>query len=63
MKQKTHSGAKKRLRPRPGGTVKRRQINTRHQLVSKSAKTKRNHHAPAVVHSANEYQVQRLLLL
>jgi large subunit ribosomal protein L35 len=38
-KMKTKSGAKKRFRVRPGGTVKRGQAFKRHILTKKSTKT------------------------
>jgi len=63
MKQKTHSGAKKRLRSRPGGTVKRKQINKRHILEKKAAKRKRQLGLSKNVDPANMYQVKRLLVL
>ena len=63
MKQKTHSGAKKRLRKRPGGTVKRSQVNKRHILQKKTAKRKRQLGTMLNVDDANMYQVKRLLAL
>lgn len=62
MKQKTHSGAKKRFRVKPGGKIKRGQARKRHILSNKSSKRKRHLGAPAYVDDANEYQVTRLLL-
>ena len=62
MKQKTHSGAKKRFRAKPGGKIKRGQTKMRHLLVNKSSKMKRHAGAPAYVHDANEYQIIRCLL-
>ena len=38
-KMKTKSGAKKRFRVRPGGTVKRGQAFKRHILTKKTTKT------------------------
>lgn len=61
MKQKTHSGAKKRMRVTGGGKVKRGQANRRHLLVNKSSKRKRHLGDRVYVHTANEYQVDRLL--
>jgi len=61
MKMKTHSGAKKRFRAKPGGKVKRGRRGMRHLLVNKSSKRKRLLGSPAYVHSANEYQVSRQL--
>ena len=42
-KMKTKSGAKKRFRVRPGGTVKRGQAYKRHILTKKSTTRKRQH--------------------
>lgn len=63
MKQKTHSGAKKRLRVLSGGKIKRKQTNKRHLLRRKNSKRKRHLGDTAYVHSANEYQVSRQLVL
>lgn len=62
MKQKTHSGAKKRFRAKAGGKIKRGQTKMRHLLNSKSSKRKRLAGAPAYVDQANEYQIVRCLL-
>ena len=61
MKQKTHSGAKKRLRMTGGGKVKRRKAGMRHLLESKGSGRKRQLGMMVYVHSASEYQVERLL--
>jgi large subunit ribosomal protein L35 len=61
MKQKTHSGAKKRFRVTGSGKIKRGQQGMRHLLENKSSKRKRHLGSEAYVHSANEYQVNRLL--
>ena len=50
-KMKTKSGAKKRLRVRPGGTVKRGQAYKRHILTKKSTKNKRHLRGPTGVHA------------
>lgn len=63
MKLKTHSGAKKRLRPKASGKVKRKQPNMRHLLNSKSSKRKRLLGKAKYVNSANQYQTERLLVL
>ena len=63
MKGKTHSGAKKRLRAKPSGKVKRSQTHMRHLLEHKASKNKRKNGQMAYVHSANSYQVSRLLVL
>lgn len=62
MKQKTHSGAKKRYRRTGGMKVKRKQAKRRHLLTSKNHKAKRNLAAPAYVNDANMYQVRRQLV-
>ncbi len=61
MKQKTHSGAKKRFRVTGGGKIKRRKANLRHLLENKSSKRKRQLGTTAYVDSANMYQVSRQL--
>ena len=62
MKQKTHSGAKKRFRVTGGGKLKRGQARMRHRLSNKPSKRKRHLGSPAYVHSANEYQITRCIL-
>jgi len=52
-KMKTKSGAKKRFRVRPGGTVKRGQAFKRHILTKKSTKTTRHLRGPTGVHETN----------
>ena len=61
MKPKTHSGAKKRMRLLPGGKVKRKQCGIRHLLSPHKSKTMRHLGDTAYVHTANMYQVRRLL--
>jgi large subunit ribosomal protein L35 len=64
MKLKTHSGAKKRFRPKKSGKIKRKQQGLRHILSNKSSKRKR--HLGVMndyVNSANEYQIKRQLAL
>jgi large subunit ribosomal protein L35 len=63
MKQKTNSGAKKRLRVTGKGKVKRKQSGLIHMLVCKKSKRKRQLGPKAHVHSANQYQTDRLLVL
>jgi len=62
VKQKTHSGAKKRFRVKASGKIKRGQARKRHILSNKSSKRKRHLGAPAYVNSANEYQIVRCLV-
>ena len=52
-KMKTKSGAKKRFRVRPGGTVKRAQAYKRHILTKKSTTRKRHLRGAANVHATN----------
>jgi len=52
-KMKTKSGAKKRFRVRPGGTVKRGQAFKRHILTKKSTKNKRHLRGAVAVHETN----------
>lgn len=63
MKQKTNSGAKKRLAPKKSGVVKRRQARRRHLLKNRGQKAKRHLASPAYVHSANMIQTKRLLAI
>jgi len=51
-KMKTKSGAKKRFRVRPGGTVKRAQAFKRHILTKMSTKTKRHLRGAVAVHDS-----------
>jgi large subunit ribosomal protein L35 len=60
-KMKTKSGAKKRFRVRPGGTVKRGQAFKRHILTKKSTKTKRQLRGSADVHDTNMVSVTRMM--
>ncbi len=62
MKQKTHSGAKKRFKVTGKGKIKRGQSRMRHLLSNKSSKRKRHLGTSAYVHSANEYQITRCIL-
>lgn len=62
MKQKTHSGAKKRLRATGSGRVKRGKANLRHLLAHKSSGRKRHLGMMTYIHTASAYQVERLLV-
>ncbi len=62
MKQKTHSGAKKRLRVTGSGRVKRGKANLRHLLSHKSSGRKRHLGMTTYIHVASAYQVERLLV-
>ena len=63
MKQKTHSGAKKRFRVKPSGKIKRKKPGMRHILSKHSSKKKRHLGQMTYVDSANQYQINRLLVL
>ncbi len=52
-KMKTKSGAKKRFRVRPGGTVKRGQAFKRHILTKKSTTRKRQLRGGTNVHETD----------
>jgi large subunit ribosomal protein L35 len=60
-KMKTKSGAKKRFRVRPGGTVKRGQAFKRHILTKKSTTRKRHLRGPANVNDANMGHIAAML--
>jgi large subunit ribosomal protein L35 len=60
-KMKTKSGAKKRFRVRPGGTVKRGQAFKRHILTKKTTKTKRQLRGAADVHETNMNSVRAMM--
>ncbi|HAG92111.1 MAG TPA: 50S ribosomal protein L35 [Bdellovibrionales bacterium] len=62
MKQKTHSGAKKRFKALASGKIKRKQQGRRHLLENKSSKRKRLLGNTKYVNPANEYQVTRCVL-
>ncbi len=60
-KMKTKSGAKKRFRVRPGGTVKRGQAYKRHILTKKSTTRKRHLRSVTTVHESNMGQMAAML--
>ena len=60
-KLKSNSGAKKRLKVAPSGTVKRRKANKRHLLTHKSSKRKRRLSGTVVIHDADHSRVRPLL--
>jgi large subunit ribosomal protein L35 len=62
MKQRTHSGAKKRLRITGGGKVKRKQVGKRHLNSHMSSKPKRQLGKMIYVDDANMYQTRRNLV-
>jgi len=63
MKQKTHSGAKKRFRVKPSGKIKRKKQGMRHILSKYSSKSKRQLGQMTYVSESNKNQVKRLLVL
>jgi large subunit ribosomal protein L35 len=60
-KMKTKSGAKKRFRVRPGGTVKRGQAFKRHILTKKTTKNKRHLRGATAVHETNMGHMAQML--
>lgn len=60
-KMKTKSGAKKRFRVRPGGTVKRGQAFKRHILTKKSTKNKRHLRGSVTVHETDLGHIAQML--
>jgi large subunit ribosomal protein L35 len=62
MKQKTHSGAKKRMKLLPSGKVKKKSVGMRHLNSHMSSKTKRQLGKGSYVDDANMYQTSRTLV-
>ena len=60
-KMKTKSGAKKRFRVRPGGTVKRGQAFKRHILTKKTTKNKRHLRGIVGVHDGDMGSIAKML--
>ena len=60
-KMKTKSGAKKRFRVRPGGTVKRGQAFKRHLLTKQSTKNKRHLRGSVAVHETDMGHIKQML--
>jgi len=58
---KTHSGAKKRFRLKPGGKIKRKKKGLRHILSNKSSKRKRHLGMMTHVHESDVKAVKRML--
>jgi len=61
-KAKTHSGAKKRLRVKKSGKVKRKQVGMRHLNSHMSSKRKRHLGDGVYVDDANMLQARRCLV-
>ena len=60
-KMKTKSGAKKRFRVRPGGTVKRGQAFKRHILTKKTTKVKRHLRGTVTVNASDSASVRAMM--
>jgi large subunit ribosomal protein L35 len=60
-KQKTHSGAKKRLKVTATGKLLRRRAPKSHNLEKKSAKLKRSFRRDAEVHPADARRLRKLI--
>ncbi|MBI3140917.1 MAG: 50S ribosomal protein L35 [Rhodocyclales bacterium] len=60
-KMKTKSGAAKRFKVRPGGSVKRSQAFKRHILTKKTTKAKRHLRGAASVHDSDSASVRAML--
>ena len=60
-KMKTNRGAKKRFAASGGGGIKRAKAGKSHILSTKSRKRKRSLRKSAMVDSANEKSIRRLL--
>lgn len=60
-KLKTKSGAAKRFKVRPGGTVKFGKTNRRHLLTAKSSKMKRHSRKIGSVHPSNLDSIHAML--
>ena len=60
-KMKTKSGAKKRFRVRPGGSVKRGQAFKRHILTKKSTKNKRHLRGATSVHETDMGSIAKMM--
>jgi len=61
-KQKTHSGAKKRMKLLKSGKIKRKQVGVRHLNSHMSSKRKRHLGDVVYVDDANYLQARRLLV-
>lgn len=60
-KMKTKSGAAKRFKVRPGGSVKRSQAFKRHILTKKTTKAKRHLRGAVNVHHADVASIRAML--
>ena len=62
-KMKTHSGAKKRFKVTGTGKIKRKHAYKSHILTKKTTKAKRNLTHAALVSTADEYRVEKMLVI
>lgn len=60
-KMKTKSGAAKRFRIRPGGTIKRSQAFKRHILTKKTTKSKRQLRGTTAVHCTDVAHIRAMM--
>lgn len=60
-KMKTKSGAAKRFKLRPGGSVKRSQAFKRHILTKKTTKVKRQLRGMTEVHASDHKQIHAMM--
>ena len=60
-KMKTKSGAAKRFKVRPGGTVKRGQAFKRHILTKKTTKSKRQLRGMTSVHASDSASIRAMM--
>lgn len=60
-KMKTKSGAAKRFKVRPGGSIKRSQAFKRHILTKKTTKNKRHLRGSTGVHASDKASVRTML--
>ncbi len=63
MKQKTHSGAKKRFKVKSSGKIKYKQKGLRHILSNKSSNRKRKLRAKQHIDDADMNNVKKMLCL
>lgn len=61
MKQKTHSGAKKRFKVRKSGTVMTQKASKRHLLINKSKSQKKAHSSGMPVSQTRMQALRRLM--
>ncbi len=60
-KMKTKSGAKKRFKVRPGGSIKRSHAFKRHILTKKTTKSKRQLRGTTEVHASNTASIRAMM--